>query len=87
MIFEITGTEDDSEYKRLEHYNSARQLDFLESIVTTALHFNRKVLSQAIINALNYQAIACLHVNAGQYRPCPVTVGSYRPPAHCRVET
>lgn len=86
IIFEITGTEDDSEYRRLEHYNAARQLDFLESMVPAALHFDRKLLSQAIIKALNFHAIACLHVNAGEYRPCPVTVGSYNPPEHYRVE-
>ena len=43
-------------------------------------------LSQTIIKALNFQAIACLHTNAGEYRPCPVTVGDYRPPEHYRVD-
>ena len=29
----------------------------------------------------------CLHTNAGEYRPCPVHVGPYDPPAHYRLAT
>ena len=43
------------------------------------------MISTAIIAALNAHAIACLHVNAGQYRPCQVTVGDYTPPEYYRV--
>ena len=43
------------------------------------------MISTALLTALNYHAIACLHVNAGQYRPCEVTVGDHDPPAHHRV--
>jgi Fic family protein len=39
-----------------------------------------------LLKALNFQAIACLHVNAGEYRPCPVSVGNYNPPEHYRVD-
>lgn len=46
----------------------------------------RPFLSAHIIKALNCQAITCLHTNAGEYRPCPVTVGKHRPPEHYRVE-
>ena len=35
--------------------------------------------------AIDYHAIACLHMNAGEYRPCPVRVGDYTPPEHYRV--
>lgn len=35
----------------------------------------RPYLSQTVIKALNFHAIACLHPNAGVYRPCPVKVG------------
>lgn len=48
-------------------------------------------LSQAVIKALNYHAIACLHTNAGEYRPGEVLVGGkaenggYEPPANYRV--
>ena len=43
------------------------------------------MISTAIIKALNGQAISCLHVNAGEYRPCPVSVGQHTPPAYYRV--
>ena len=36
---------------------------------------------------INYHAIACLHTNAGEYRPCSVKVGGYAPPEHYRVNT
>ena len=85
IVFELTGTEQNSEYRRLEHNNSLRQLNFLSSLVTTAVNLDRKFLSQTIIKALNYHAIACLHVNAGEFRPCPVSVGSFMPPEHYRV--
>ena len=36
---------------------------------------DRPFLSQTVLKALNFHAIACLHSNAGMYRPCRVTVG------------
>ena len=86
IVSEITGTENHSEYKNLENTNLDRQLEFLRSIVVTAVNLNRKFLSHTIIKALNYHAISCLHVSAGEYRPCPVTVGGYEPPDYYRVE-
>lgn len=86
ILYELTGTEDDDTYRTLEYFNTDRQLHFLESMVTVALRTQRPFLSQALIKALNYHAIACLHVNAGEYRPCEVKVGSYEPPAHYRVQ-
>ena len=50
-----------------------------------ALDVDRPLLSQTVIKAINYHAIACLRANAGEYRPCPVTVGNYKPPDHYRV--
>ena len=86
ILYELTGTEDNDIYRELEYLNSDRQLYFLESMVSVALKTERVFLSQALIKALNYHAIACLHVNAGEYRPCEVTVGSYQPPANYRVQ-
>ncbi len=43
------------------------------------------MLSIEVIKALNYHAISCLHVSPGEFRPCPVTVGDYNPPAHFQV--
>lgn len=51
-----------------------------------ATKVQRPQLSHAVIKALNFQAICCLHSYAGAYRPCPVTVGDYTPPEHYRVE-
>ena len=86
ILYELTGTEDDEIYRTLEYLNTDRQLHFLESMVSVVLRTQRPFLSQALIKALNYHAIACLHVNAGEYRPCEVTVGGYHPPAHYRVQ-
>lgn len=43
------------------------------------------MLSLEVIRALNYHAISCLHISAGEFRPCPVTVGNYQPPQHYQV--
>jgi Fic family protein len=53
--------------------------------VQASLEMGKPFLSQHVIKALNFQAITCLHTNAGEYRPCPVTVGEHRPPEHYRV--
>lgn len=55
-------------------------------MVLASLEIERPFLSQAIIKALNYHAIACLHVAAGEFRPCRVRVGEYEPPDHFRVQ-
>lgn len=45
----------------------------------------RPFLSQHVIKALNFQAITCLHIAPGEYRPCSVSVGQHEPPQHYRV--
>jgi Fic family protein len=85
ILFELTGSEQHPVYQYLEIANGNRQYDFLRSIVTSAIDVKQPFLSQQIIKALNFQAITCLHTNAGEYRPCPVHVGSYSPPEHYRV--
>lgn len=86
ILFELLGTENAQVYQDLEISNGARQFDFLRSIVETALAVERPFFSQHILKALNFQAITCLHTNAGEYRPCPVHVGDYKPPEHYRVQ-
>ena len=86
ILFEITGKENDPVYQSLEISNGNRQYDFLQSIVDVSLKMGRPFLSHSIIKALNFQAIVCLHTHSGEYRPCPVTVGAYIPPAHHRVQ-
>ncbi len=86
ILFELTGREDHPSYQELEISNGNRQYDFLQSIVVASLSMGRPFLSQQIVKALNQHAICCLHTNAGEYRPCPVRVGDYEPPAHYRVQ-
>ena len=86
ILFELTNQrEDHPAYRALELANAERHYGFLQSIVEAAVAVNRPFLSQTVIKAINYHAIACLHTNAGEYRPCPVTVGNHNPPAHHRV--
>lgn len=85
ILFELTGDENHPHYQALEISNGERHYGFLQSIVAASLAMGRPFISQTIIKALNFHAIACLHTAAGQYRPCPVTVGEYRPPEHYRV--
>ena len=85
IIFELTGREDHPVYQQLEISNGNRQYDFISSIVLASLAIGRPVLSQHIIKAFNFQAITCLHIDAGEYRPCPVTVGARTPPDFYRV--
>lgn len=73
-LFEICGGEGHDVYRQLELSNGNRQYDFLFSVVTASLATGRPFLSSAILKALNYHAIACLHGNAGEYRPCEVKV-------------
>lgn len=86
ILFDLVGeTEGHPEYQALEVSNGSRQYDFLRSIVAASINIERPFLSQHIMKALNFHAIACLHTNAGEYRPCPVTVGEYHPPQEFRV--
>jgi fido (protein-threonine AMPylation protein) len=85
ILFDLTDSEYHPAYQALAISNGARQYDFLRSIVIAALETNKTFLTQGIISALNYHAIACLHTNAGEDRPCQVTVGNYTPPPHFRV--
>jgi hypothetical protein len=85
IVFELTGSEQHPDYQALEISNGNRHYDFLYSIVGASLALGRPFLSQQIIKALNFHAIACLHIRAGEYRPCDVTAGQHQPPAHYRV--
>jgi len=85
ILFEITGTEAHQVYQELQISNGLRQYDFLRSIVDASIKMNRSLLSQNVLKALNFHAITCLHTNAGEYRPCEVQVGPYKPPAFYRV--
>lgn len=85
ILYEIVLDENHPAYQDLSIDNLERQYSFLESIIRAALAVNRRMLSTSIIKNLNLHAIACLHGSAGEYRPCEVTVGTYLPPKHYRV--
>ncbi|MBS1020488.1 Fic family protein [Gluconobacter cerinus] len=86
ILFELTEKESHPVYQELEISNGIRQYDFLRDIIAAAVKIDRPMLSHQIIKALNYHAIACLHTNPGEYRPCDVKVGSHRPPPDFRVQ-
>lgn len=80
------GTEDHPVYQEFEISNVGRQYDFLASAVSASLQVGRPFLSTHIIKALNFHAITCLHTNAGEFRPCEVTVGTHTPPRFFLVQ-
>lgn len=86
ILFEICGGEQHPVYQDVEIANGNRQYDFLRTIVGASISVQRPFLSSHVIKAFNFQAITCLHTNAGEYRPCPVVVGNHQPPDHYRVE-
>lgn len=85
ILIDLTGGEQHPAYQKFTIENGSRQYDFLRSAVEAAIQLNRPFLSQTVLKALNFHAIACLHTSAGQYRPCKVTVGDYEPPADFQV--
>lgn len=85
FVFELVGSEAHPAYQKLAVENLDRQYSFLQSIVDASLALGQPMLSIEVIKALNYHAISCLHVSAGEFRPGPVTVGPYRPPLHFQV--
>lgn len=86
ILFEITRSESNPIYQQLAIENGLRQYDFLKSVVNASVALNRAFLSEHVLKALNFQAITCLHTNAGEYRPCDVTVGAHKPPESYRVK-
>ena len=86
ILSELTGyNENHPVYNELAITNHRRQYSFLESITQASLNIGRPFLSQTILKAINFHAIACLHTKAGEYRPCEVVVGDHQPPQHFRV--
>lgn len=86
ILYELTGhNEDHPIYKTLEVSNGIRHYSFLQSIIEASLSIKKHFLSQTLLKAINYHAIACLHTNAGEYRPCEVKAGDYKPPQHYLV--
>ncbi len=91
ILFDISNSEAHPAYQALAISNGDRQFSFLQSIVNAAIQSGQPFVSQTILQALNFHAIACLHTNAGEYRPCSVHVAypdptdNYEAPDHYRV--
>ena len=84
--------EDADVYKALARDNLNRQYDFLTSIIRATLSAERMLgrsldekLTETIIKALNFHAVACLDHPAGTYRTTEVRVGPYNPPEASNV--
>jgi len=86
-VFDLVGkTEDNPIYQTLEAQNRDRQYGFLESIVQASVQLKSPYLTQSIVRALNFHAIAHLHVAPGRFRHAEVSVGEYLPPLAHQVE-
>lgn len=86
ILHDLTNSENHPFYAKMQVSNGVRHYDFLKSVVEAAIETDRPFLSQTILKALNFHAIACLHPNAGMYRPCSVTVGENENfPAHWQI--
>lgn len=86
VLFELVGrSEDDRSYHELAMGNLSRQYHFLQSVIIASIDSGWNKVSSGLIKSLNHHAIACLHLNAGEYRPCDVSVGDHEPPPHYRV--
>jgi hypothetical protein len=85
ILFDLSSSEANPVYQSMAIANGDRQFSFLQSIVLAALASDQHFLSDTILKALNFHAIACLHTSAGMYRPCAVEVGSYKPPPEFQV--
>lgn len=88
ILFEICGrNEDHPVYQAMTVANGNRQYNFLTSVVHVSLAVGHQALTDVVVKALNFHAIACLCPNAGEYRPVPVFVGIHTPPHHDEVPT
>ena len=86
ILYELTlHNENHSVYQTLAFANAERHYSFLHSIIEASISINRQFLSQTILKAINHHVIACLHTNAGEYRPCEVVAGDYEPPPYYLV--
>lgn len=85
ILFDLGGTEANPIYQSMAISNGDRQFSFLQSLVDAALTSGQPYLSETILKALNFHAIACLHTSAGHFRPCEVSVGLHQPPPSFQV--
>lgn len=67
-LFKWTRCEDHEVFRAMEAQNGARLYDFLRSAVVAHCRINRPILSDTLIRAFNFQALAFLVDDAGEYR-------------------
>lgn len=83
--------ENDIVYRQLESANHTRCHSFMHSMISTAIAIDQRHVSEDLIKAVNFHAIAGLHAEAGTYRTVPVVVQDtageviYLPPPHDQV--
>ena len=85
IVHELTGGEEHLAYQVLETANLGRQYDFLESMVTASIMLKQPLISHGLLKAFNFHAMACLTLDAGEYRPCPISFSDRFGPAHYLV--
>jgi Fic family protein len=85
ILYELFRGENNPIYQALEVENGNRQYAFMRSLIEVAIATNRAFISQHVIKMFNFHAIACLHTNAGEYRPCQVSVGDHTPPSYWQI--
>lgn len=84
-LYELNRDEGNAVYQQLAVENTSRYYDFLQSMIRAAIDSKKAWLSESLIKAINFHAMAGLHPDAGQYRSYHVEVGGYMPPEHYRV--
>lgn len=62
-------------YDQFAESNTVRLYGFLDSMIHLSGATQRHILSESMIKAINFHAIAFLHDEAGQYRTCNVCTG------------
>ena len=86
-ISRITGDEGHPVYQEVAANNYQRYYGFLQSIIRANLQLNNNGMSEWLLKAINFHAIAGLRFEAGQYRTYDFPPWSYTPPSHVAVET
>ena len=89
-LYELPLGEENAIYKQVAASNTRRHYSFLLWMIHSALQSEKPWLSESLIKALNFHAIAGLHSAAGQYRDGYVEVKKgeqvvFKPPDFHRV--
>lgn len=87
IVFEaVRQNEAHAVYQRLESDNGSRTYSFLEAAIRASIDLQQCYLSTAVIKAINFHAVACLHAFAGQVRQHRVVVHTTLPTGEVKVD-